>query len=269
MSLAPGGSRAMRWPKRLFIGYFLFDMVVRSLISLTPYDDGWDTELAMDLRPVRLPATGNFVQVAERGESAGHESIGTQLKACAVSAAQFYIPWPEEKTRRRIDSAEDCGKFVITWLGTRLKLVGTIVGVDQDFPMFSPNVGTDETLGRLRLRYADGSERVVRTLADPDDLTCYSHWFQEKHLQAATKLERDEDARLGYCNWVAHQFPRSEQQAELTRIDVFLLHYKYPSPWDDARWWLARQTGPPADQIDRPFWTYDVRTRRGCRLSRP
>jgi hypothetical protein len=253
----------MRWPTRLLVGYFLFDMVVRSFISLTPYDTDWYAELAMDLRPLALPPTGNREQIAQRDETLTLQPFPARLESCAVSLGRFFIPWPGEKTRQRIGGPADCGKFALTWLGSRLRFVGSLVGVDQDFPMFSPNVGASDTVGRLRLYYADGAETVLHTLADPQDITCFFHGIEEKKLQAAIKIEHDGESRLGYCNWIAHRFATNGRGAALVRIDVFRVRYDYPSPGDDARAWYERQLGPPPAQIEPPFWTYDVATRRG------
>ena len=103
----------------------------------------------------------------------------------------------------------------------------------------------------------------IKLICDPEDLTRYSHWFQEKHLQTTTRIYRDSDARLGYCKMLARRMARNDRGSELIRIRVFKVHYNYPSPDDDAHAFLTEQTGPPADQIDAPFWEYDVASDKG------
>jgi hypothetical protein len=116
--------------------------------------------------------------------------------------------------------------------------------------------------------YDDGSERIVRNLGDPDDLTHFSHWFQEKHLQVQLKVNRDWEARFGFCHMLAHRFPTSDRGASLSHVDVFTVRYDFPPPDANAHDFLAAQTGPPPDRVEPAFWRYDARSRTGSRLTR-
>ena len=171
-----------RWPMRLFLAYFLFDMFTRGLILLTPADDDWFEELSMERNPLALPSREELSQCAA-GKDPTYNSKWERYAASFKSAGRFFVPFPEKKTREKIDSAADAGKYVLTWLGSRQEFIGRVVGVDQDWPMFSPNVGDSDTVGRLLLIYDDGSQREYHLGCDPEDLTSYSHWFAEKHLQ--------------------------------------------------------------------------------------
>ena len=129
--------------------------------------------------------------------------------------------------------------------------------------MFSPKVGTNDTVGRLELIYEDGSVQVHHLLCDPEDVTHYSHWFEEKHLQATTKVHKDVDARLGYCHMLARRQAHNDSGSALVRIRVFKVRYDYPSPDDDAREFPREQMGPPDSQVEPPFWQYDVASGKG------
>jgi len=268
---ANGGGRAetspMRprfsWLMRIFLICFLFDMFARSIIQLTPAEDEWADELSVDANPLSLPSPKELRQCSAGTHPDGYDSPMTRWSASLQSVARFFVPYPQQETREKIDSVGDVGKYSLAWISSRLDFIGRMVGVDQDWPMFSPNVGDDETVGRLRLVYEDGSEQDVRLLCDPTDLTSYSHWFQEKHLQVVCKVHRDTDTRVGYCHMLSRREPHNENGSPLVRIQVFKVHYEYPSPSDDAFEFLTKQSGPPADQIDPPFWEYDVASGKG------
>lgn len=259
---APAARPRFRWPMRLFLAYFLFDMVTRGIILLTPADDDWFGELAMERNPLALPSREELHQCAA-GEHPDFDSSWQRWSASIKSGGRYFLPIPEAATREKITSAADVGKYALTWLGSRMGFVGRMVGVDQDWPMFSPNVTDEETVGRLLLVYEDGSVREYRLLCDPRDLTSYSHWFQEKHLQTECKVHRDAAARLGFCHMLARRDPRNENGSPLMYVRVFKVHYCYPTPYDDAYEFLQKQTGPPAAQTDPPFWEYDVASGKG------
>ncbi len=253
------------WPVRVFVVVFVFDMVVRGFLSLAPVIGDWSKEFGMESYPHPLPSREELRQCV----AGTHPQDWTFWQRYAVSlqsAGRFLVPWPTEKVRERIDSVHDVGKFTLAWLESRLRFCERLVAIDQNWPMFSPNVSDRDTLARMRLVYADGSHKEHRLICDPVDLTSYSHWFREKFLQIATRLHRDGAARLGYCRMLAHQFGENPNGSPLVRIEVFQVHYRYPSPGDDPQQWLAEQTGPPPDQIDPPFWEYDLQAQQGRKL---
>jgi hypothetical protein len=261
----PNSKPRFSWPMRLFLAYFLFDMVTRGLILLTPADDDWFDELAMESNPLALPSRDELRQCAS-GENPDYDSKWQRYVASFKSASRFLVPVPEKETREKITSAADVGKYTLTWLGSRQAFIGRMVGVDQNWPMFSPNVGDDDTMGRLLLIYEDGAQQEYHLLCDPEDLTSYSHWFQEKRLQTETKVHRDEAVRLGFCQMLARRQPRNEKGSPLVRIQVFKVTYHYPSPYENAKEVLRQQTGPPAEQTEPVFWEYDVASGAGRSL---
>ena len=260
---AASGPPRFSWPMRLFLAYYLFDMFTRSMLSLTPASGDWRDELSMDRNPRAIPSRAELEQCSKGTHPDGFTSAGECYMASIRSCLRYFVPVPSQATREKCDSVQNVGKYALTWTASRLEFVGRLVGVDQNWPMFSPNVGNGETIARLQLVYADGSEEEHRLVCDPQDLTRYSHWFEEKFLQATTRIHRDSDARLGYCQMIARRTPQNDQGAELIRIRVFKVHYDYPSPDDDAHAFLSQQSGPPATQVDAPFWEYDVATDKG------
>ncbi len=271
-SVQPGGLAApaarpprFSWPMRVFLAAFLADMVLRGLLSLTPAGGDWPKELDMESYPHSLPSQEELRQ-CEAGTHPQGLSCWQRYAVSLQSAGRFLVPWPTEKTRKKIDSAEDVGKYTLSWLKSRMTFCGRVLAIDQKWSMFSPNVGDDDTLARLRLVYADGSQREHRVICDPGDPTCYTQWFAAKFTRVASVLHSDRLTLRGYCRMLAHRFGKNATGSPLVRIEVFQVHYHYPSPDDDAPQWLAEQIGPPPDQIDPPFWEYDPRTQQGRKL---
>lgn len=255
------------WPMRLFLSALVFDMVARSFIALTPVHEVWLDELGMQRLPMGLPTATELAQIEAGTHPQAYQSPSRRWQALGPSVGRFFVPWPSPQTRAWLDSPAAYGKFTVTWLGTRLNFIGSLVGVDQNWPMFSPNVRRRREVARSRLFYADGSQRVVRVLADPTDLAHYSHWFQEKHLAQQLKVPHDWEARMGYCNYLAHEHPTTETGAALVRIEISTVYYVYPPPGPEAAAQLVAQSGPPAEQTFPPFWRYDVKTRCGYRMN--
>lgn len=250
------------WPMRLFLGAFLFDMVAHAV--LIPLDAGVDFEEHVQSHPKPLPTERERRLIAAGKHPDGYTSYSDRLMASVRSLPEYFTPWPPgEKVESHIESSWDIPLYLASWYLSRADFLTHLVGIDQNWTMFSPNVGTTETMGRCRLVYADGSDRIIRPLCDPKDLCRYSHWFEEKHLQVALKIHRDRDTRLGYCKWLAKRYPQNANGSPLVRIEVFKIHYSYPGVDDDPDTFLRQQSGPPAEQVDEPFWQYHVDEERG------
>lgn len=221
------------WTRRVFITLFLADMLLRG-IAWSVYE--W-REAAAALKMEAVPGD---------------------------SIAAFADPVPGEATRAELDGVGDCAKYGLTWLVTRADYVGHLVGIDQAWPMFSPDVAGPRTLARLRLIYADGSTRIVRSVGDSRDLLQASHRFDEKPLDFELAAVYDNAARRGFCHAVANRHPVNDAGSRLTTIELFTVRYLRPAPdVDDPRAFLRSQNGPPAKQIGRVVWRYDVRSKRG------
>lgn len=264
--LQPPGSppldypRRFGWPMRLFLCAFLFDMIFRGVgLSLVDWRE-IAAELEMETAPKPLPS--RTISAYEHGTHPRSEKNETYAAALR-SAGRFLVPWPNEKTREKLQSPADGLKFAATWLIMRLELFGNVSGVDQQWLMYSPNVATDRSVARVRLIYADGSTHIVRGRADPEDLTRATHWFEEKRLQAEMNAHLRLDVRLGYCRWLCREFAIGPNGSPLSQIEFYEVRYVRPPPGEDVVALLKAQTGPPADQIGPVFWRFDVATQTG------
>jgi hypothetical protein len=253
------------WPMRLFLGLLLCDIVFRSLAVLVPWDD-WARQLDMRLLPAGLPTRAELDELAARATSDEPNPGGEEVMQALDSVWRFGQPWPREESRRRIRTAGDVGKFAVCWLGSRLAFAEALCGIDQEWPMFSPNVSRVKWVPRARLVFADGSDQLVRPLADPGDPTRYAHWGGKKLLGAELKAREGAahaDDCFGWCNLLAHRHPQSEAGAPLVRVVCFQVRYDLPPPGADARTFLAAQAGPPPEQVYPDFYEYDVAGRHG------
>jgi hypothetical protein len=276
---------------RLLIGFFLVHIIVQSIISaLCPYRD-WADELDVPKFPKGLPDSEEREKILTEGVDDSPYPLTDRVMEAFDSVWAYHKPWPAPRARealakraakRRADYEEgettiapwvgdlaDGGRFVVAWVGTRLLFQEKLTGYDQSWRMFSPNVGKRETLVRARLVYEDGSTRAVHSPADPEDLTCYRsmRFCSEKTLQYSTKLERDGERRIGYCNLVSHRYP-TNGGSRLVKVQLIKIRYRYPAPGDDAYEALSEQTGPPGWEKEAPFYEYNVQTRKGKRLDK-
>ena len=260
------------WGMRLFLGLLLFDIVFRSFSIMIPWAE-WAQELEITTRPRRLPTRAEFAEMREKADEDELDPVVDDLSRVADSMWEYWRPWPEPSARRKIRTWGDGGRWTLVWITSRLEVAENILGINEEWPMFSPNVGKIRRVVRARLTYADGSVRTVRSRGDPEDLTHYSHWFKEKVLDHELKLREgrgNADDDWGYCNLLRHRHPTSDGGSPLAKIDLFLVRYDLPPPGVDAREWLAEQSGPPADRVQPDFYTFDAKTNKGeCLDSNP
>jgi hypothetical protein len=267
---APPARARFGWPMRIFLTFIVFDMVFHSLAVLTPHKD-WCKDLGMKEFPEPLPTVEEMRELADKTNEDGPDPVADRVLDSFDSLWEYFKPWPSSRTRKKIRSLDDAGKYTLCWLTTRLGFMEQLVRFEQRWTMFSPNVGKYDTAVRAKLVYADGSARFHRTEADPEDLTNYSHWFKEKVLEYSTKLANDSDARLGYCNLLAHRYPKNEHGSPLVRIYLIKVRINYPPPdEEDIAGFMRRQNGPPGWEQKKPFYEYDPtnpnKNRRGKRL---
>jgi hypothetical protein len=272
-SARPSYPTRFGWGMRLFLGVLLFEIVFRSLSVLFPWAD-WAGESELDMRtmPVRLPTQAEMAGLAEKATTERPHPVADDVMESLDSLWDYWKPWPEARTRAKMRNWTDGGKWGLCWLSSRFDFVENVIGFNQEWPMFSPGVATKKWFARARLVYADGSDQIVRGLCDPDDLTRYSHWFQEKILDHELKIKEGKghvDDNFGYCNLLSHRYPHNQAGSPLTRIYLFIVRYEFPPPGVDARAWLAEQTGPPAKQVYADFYVFDATTRNGkCLLDK-
>lgn len=242
---------------RFFLGFLLLDMIFHSLFALTPYRD-WIKELGMERFPKRLPTAKEIQELADEASEENPNPVTDRVMETMDSVWLYFQPWPQKKTREKIRSWEDVGKYVIAWPVSRLDLFETIVGIDQRWSMFSPNTSKRTVLARSRLVYGDGSTKDIRLLADPPDLTKYSHWFEEKILDYELRIDNDVDSRFGYCNFLKHKYKTNIGGSPLQTIYIYKIEYRYPHPDEDAYEVLKSQNGPPSWDKIGPIFEYDV-----------
>jgi hypothetical protein len=279
MSTAPADAPAkpphptrFGWGMRLLLTLILFDMVFRGFSVLYPWDD-WADELDMRVKPRRLPTRAEWAELpAQASAAADRDPRREEVMLTLDSAWDFFKPWPEAAARAKMRTWADGGKWALTWMSSRLEFAENLVGFNEEWPMFSPSVATRKYVARARLVFADGSERTVRGLCDPEDLTRYSHWFEEKILDHELKVKEGGEGKArdnkGYCNLLAHRHPRNDAGSGLKTIYLYMVRYNLAPPGADAREWLRGQTGPPKEQVLKDFYEYDVAAREGKILLR-
>jgi hypothetical protein len=245
---------------RCALGFFLFDMVFRSLITLSPYQQQWRKELEMPRLPLRLSTQAQREKIRQ-GRDEKYTSVWARNLATIRSAALYASPWPRTKTSRHLDSPAAYAKYAYVWLGTRLGFVGTLLGLDEDWPMFSPNVRRSHVAPRAVLVYADGHREQLWLLGEPRDPTHFQRWFVKRPLQIDLRLAKDYDARLSVSRNLAEHHPSSKSGAPLEAIEMFEVKYTLPAPGQDAREVLGAQAQKaPAGKA---FWRFDVETGKG------
>lgn len=256
------GRRRFRWPLKVFLGFFLFDMTVRSVVSLTPFDDEWRKELKLRKLPPPLPTAAQREKIA-RGDHPKYSSMTERYLKVGRGLVRYFNPIPSEKSLKRIDSNSQALKYAVTWLGTRLGFWGRISGVDQNWPMFSPNVRRKRTVTHIRLVYADQSMVSVRLLPEPRRLTSFSRWFVKRPLQVQLKLHKSADSRKGMDNYLRHRYGQNQSGSPLKRIDYYKLRYRWPKPKHNAHKYLRKQQRKARKSLEHPYYRYSVATNRG------
>lgn len=253
------------WGMRLFLTLLLFDIIFRSFSIMIPWG-AWADELDITIRPRRLPTRAEFAEMRAKADPDEIDPAVDELSKVADSMWEFWRPWPEPSARQKIRTWADGGKWTLVWVTSRLELVENVLGFNEEWPMFSPNVGRERYVVRARLAYADGTERTVRSRGDPEDLCHYSHWFEEKILDHELKIREGRSGSAdswGFCNMLRHRYATNDAGAALAKIHLFVVLYELPPPTADAREWLAAQTGPPANQVYPDFYTFDAKTNMG------
>jgi hypothetical protein len=259
---APPTRPRFRWPMRVLLSVLVFDIVFRCLSVLIPWSD-WMDQLDMTDEPEPLPTRAELADPAKAREIA---------MTAADSVWDWFKPWPEKKTRKHLHSWADSAKFTACWLNSRLEWTERLVGVNEEWPMFSPSLATECYMYRARLVYADGSELIARGQNDPHDLTRYVRLTGHKTVaydRKWGKKPKDWRKQHGYCHRLAHLYPHNEDGAPLKKVLLFRVRYDFPPPGVDARAFLEAQNGPPDDQVGPVFYVYDATTGKGRHLEKP
>lgn len=251
------------WPMRLFLSFLIFDMVFHSLVaSLTNYRDWLKDDFKLERFPKPLPTLEEIGELEDKTGPDNPTPVSDRILASFDSVWEFFKPWPERDTRTKLKTWQGKSKFALCWVASRLDFIESIAGIPQRWTMFSPNASKGATVARIRLKFQDGSLQDVRLHADPEDLTRYSHWFEEKILDYELKVHNDYDSRLGYCNYLKHQFKQNPRGSPLEKIYIYKIIYRYPDPEEDAEAVLRSQNGPPNWDRAGPDFVYDVPSNR-------
>lgn len=268
---------------RIFLCLLLFDMIFRSFSVLYPWND-WVGELKMRKLPLRFATREERQRLANQDTPDHSNPVQEDDWEALLSLGEFMLPWPSTQTAQHLDSPSALGKYTLAWLASRLGLFENLVGFNNEWPMFSPNVSRRKTLTRSRLFYADGTERIVRIHGDPVDLNAYSHWNEEKVLDHELKVcddESYESESFAWCNLLAHRYKSNPKGSPLLRIRLFEIKYKLAPPGVDYRSWYLEQmrltpdhlpSEPPGPDEETTWQTYpdyyefNVLARTGRRL---
>src|SRR5262245_42842252 len=148
------------WGMRVFLTVLLFDMVFRSFSVIWPTEE-WARELGMETMPRRLPTRAELDTLPLEADDYTPDPVQEELMLTLDSVWGFFKPWPEATTRARLRTWKDSGKWALAWTTTRLELVENVLGINEEWPMFSPSVSRRKWIARARRVYADGSERIV------------------------------------------------------------------------------------------------------------
>jgi PDZ domain len=182
------------------------------------------------------------------GEDAS-DHLGAIGAASQVAVALVLIRDGKEETIERLvfaspatstrwDNALLWLEYCLAFTATRLQWCECILNIDQEWPMFSPNVGIKKYPARARLLYADGTETLVRSRSDPGDLRFYFRWGPGKNLGYDRGIDPDSGYRKyacpGWCNFLAHQHPLNENGSPLQEIRIYQVRYDFPPPGEDA-----------------------------------
>ncbi len=157
-------------------------------------------------------------------------------------------------------------KYSLAWTLTRCQWCEAILNIDQEWPMFSPNVSSKKYPARARLFYEDGTELTVRQRSDPEDLTAYFRWGPGKYLGYDRGVADNSGSRWyacpGWANYLSHRHPFNENGSPLKEIQFYQVRYDFPPPLEDAREFLSgqmektRDHNTVSDQVYTTFFTY-------------
>lgn len=240
------------WPMRIFLTLIVGNMIFHSLANIVGYH-AWRKQLSMPRYPTGLPAWREIEELKEK------HALGERVLQSVRSMAAFASPWPDDKVRAKIDSWEAAGQYAVVWLGTRAGFCERLLGLGQNWTMFSPSVMRYKDVARARLLFADASTRDIRLQGDPADPACYTRLGSYRVLSYEGELHKDDaDSHWGYCNLLAHRHSVNEHGARLRSIYLYKFRYTYPDPNSDAASAWQRQAGPPGWDQSAPIFKFSV-----------
>ncbi len=254
---------------RIFLTILLTDIIGHSILALFPTRE-WSKEFSFETYPLELPHPELRQRLRDKESDRAIGPLAERYFDTLDSFWAYWKPWPDEDVRKKIKGKWDVAKFGVVWTYYHMSFFENLVYAPQKWTMFSPNVGKWDVCVRARLIYEDGSHVTVRTLAEPEDITHYEsfRFATEKRLQYSTKLDRhgDIDARVGYCNLLAHRHAKNEAGSPLVKILLVEVRYDYPEPGEGSREDYEELNVPLGEETRAPFFEYDPRTRNYRRI---
>jgi hypothetical protein len=251
LSDSPAPARAPRfsWPVRILLFLVLFHMFFRSTDILYPWEE-WLPELKLKRMPKGLPTRAELAKMTEDADGSSEPALKA-FKECGAALVRYWNPTPTDETAAELTSEIDWLKYGLAWTASRLQWCECILGADQEWPMFSPNVGKLRWATRARLRFEDGSEITIRQRSEPEDLTSYSRWSQGKNLGYDRFVFSDHgrrwDACPGYCNLLSHRYSSNAKGSPLRAIILYEVKLNFVPPGEDAREFLRDQMEKTCD----------------------
>ncbi len=251
-----GQRRRFRWPVRVLLFCVLFHMFFRSTDVLYPWED-WLYELKIRRMPRRLPTRALLDR--KRAEAGGSSApVVKEFRDCAASLPGYWCPWPRGATREQLTSRRAWLKYSLAWTASRLQWCECVLSIDQEWPMFAPNVSRKKYPARARLIFADGTEITVRQRSDPEDLTRYTRWGQGKNLGYDRMVASDSGQRWeacrGYCHFLAHRHPANSDGSPLREIRLYHVTYELVPPGADPEPFLRHQMERTVDHTSPGAW---------------
>ena len=242
-SSVPARPPRFSWPVRILLFLVLFHMFFRSTDVLYPWED-WLHELNLKRMPRGLPTRAELAKMLTEAEGS-RAPAWKEFKECAASLVRYWNPVPADKTKKELTSEMAWLKYGLAWTASRLQWCECILGYDQEWPMFSPNVGRRRYVTRARLQYDDGSEITIRPRSEPEDLTSYSRWTQGKIIGIDRFVFSDHSMRSyacpGYCNFLAHRYARTANGSLLRSIVLYEVKFLFVPPDEDPHAFLIDQ----------------------------
>jgi hypothetical protein len=234
---------------RLLLFAVLFHMFFRSTDILYPWED-WLHELKLKRAPRPLPTRAQLAQMREKA-GGSIEPVFREFQECGASLIDYWNFTPTQEQNEKLASTTDWAKYSLAWTASRLEWCECILGIDQEWPMFSPNVGKQRYATRARLLFDDNSEITIRPRSEPENLLSYSRWSQGKNLGVDRFVFSDHGKRYyacpGYCNFLAHRYTHNAKGSRLRAIVLYEVKFLFLPPGADPNEFLGNQTNKTRD----------------------
>src|SRR5262249_2251935 len=142
------------WPMRIFLSVFLAFLVFRTTSVLYPWRK-WAEKLKVSRNPgTAPPSRGEQAGILPDPDRGGRAALREPWFKSLDSLWLYARPWPGPDERTNLQSGTDFLKWYLIFANSRLGFIENAIGFDQEWPMYSPSVGTETTIPRARLIYS-------------------------------------------------------------------------------------------------------------------